>query len=65
MGITVNSFFWVMQDLCHQQWERERTPCRLYEGPHILGGTLVGVLYEEEGWLRAELLMRRRTKKCR
>ncbi|CAE7399578.1 unnamed protein product [Symbiodinium pilosum] len=28
----------------------------LYEGPHILGGTLVGVLYEEEGWLRAELL---------
>ncbi|CAE7682193.1 unnamed protein product [Symbiodinium sp. CCMP2456] len=48
-------------------WEQERNRKQyeiqhtedgqlFYEGPHILGGTLVGVLYEEEGWLRAELL---------
>ena len=28
---------------------------RLWEGPHIFGGTLVGVLYEDADWLRAEL----------
>lgn len=27
----------------------------LWEGPHIFGGTLVGVLYEDADWLRAEL----------
>ena len=28
---------------------------RLWEGPHIFGGTLVGVLYDDADWLRAEL----------
>lgn len=32
-----------------------RQSMRLWEGPHIFGGTLVGVLYEEAEWLRAEL----------
>ena len=27
----------------------------MWEGPHIFGGTLVGVLYEDSEWLRAEL----------
>ncbi|CAK9103727.1 unnamed protein product [Durusdinium trenchii] len=27
----------------------------LWEGPHIFGGTLVGVLYDDADWLRAEL----------
>ncbi|CAJ1436830.1 unnamed protein product [Effrenium voratum] len=42
----------------HKRYEVQHTEDGhlLWEGPHILGGSLVGVLYEDQEWLRAELL---------